>query len=80
MPPVTKMGISANWAAIIVPATVVAPSSCAAIIGAKSRLDAFITSRALARYCICSFVKPTVSWPFRIAIVAGVAPYNENVI
>lgn len=46
IPPVTNTGISANSAAIMVPATVVAPSSLAAIMGARSRRDAFTTPLA----------------------------------
>lgn len=61
MPPVTKTGMSANSDAIIVPATVVAPSLLAATTAAMSLLDVFMTPFALAKYSISSCVNPTVS-------------------
>lgn len=46
IPPVTNTVISASCAAMMVPATVVAPSSLAAAIGARSRREAFTTPLA----------------------------------
>lgn len=66
--------MQANSEAMIVPATVVAPSIFFAMMGAISRLDALITPLALARYSNWVFERPTVSWPLRIAMVAGIAP------
>ena len=75
IPPVTNTYIPAQWAHIIVAATVVLPFPFYAIIYAKSLLEHLLNDFLFAPisliYC---FVSPICITPLIIAIVAGTAP------
>ncbi len=66
-------------ARIMVEATVVAPSSPLAMIKGMSLREHLITSLALPKYSISSELRPTLSLPFKIAIVAGMAPFSLTI-
>ncbi len=74
MPPVAKTRMPAQCAAIMVPATVVAPSRFWLTTAGKSRRLTFHTPSARARCSSSAWLSPTFTSPCSMAMVAGVAP------
>ena len=78
IPPVAKTAMPARAAAIIVAATVVAPSRPAAAATARSRRLTFIASGCEASRATASCASPTVSVPAMIPTKAGRAPPSRT--
>jgi hypothetical protein len=80
MPPVANTRMPARCATIIVPATVVAPSSPRATAIGRSRREHLRTAPAgrVASRSISARVRPTVIWPPSTAMVAGTAPHART--
>ena len=79
IPPVTKNGMSANAAQIIVDATVVAPMRLVAMISGKSRRETLATFSLCASVSKSASFKPILIFPFIKAIVAGTAPWSRMI-
>ena len=81
MPPVAKKRTPAMWAIIIVVVTVVAPSSPRAHRAAMSlRLALAMARPFLPKYSISSGVRPHLSLPPMMAMVAGTAPFSRMIL
>ena len=78
IPPVAKTAMPARCAAIIVAATVVAPSRPVAAAAARSRRLTFMTPDPVASRSTSARSRPTVTVPARTPTNAGSAPRSRT--